>query len=167
MEIPVLIIFCISVILECFEIKSKKILGLTEHSRPWGDLRTPSRTLKGSRRAGEGLLTRVWSDRTRENGFNLTNGRLRWNIRIFFHCRMVRPWQKRSWSCPIPGNVQAPPGWAFEQPGISKRGTRGCRGDTVRVSITPTDLSLENELKWDTEPTTPHMTENWGKEGRS
>jgi len=43
------------------------------------------------RKDGEGLFTRVWSDRTRGNGSKLKEGRLRSE---FFPMRVVRPWPR-------------------------------------------------------------------------
>jgi len=73
-------------------------LGLVslEKRRPWGDLTAAFQYLKGAyRKDGEGLFTRVCSDRTRGNGCKLKESRFRVDIRRkFFTMRVVRPWHR-------------------------------------------------------------------------
>jgi len=52
-------------------------LGSLEKRRLQGDLRAAGSTCRGYRKDGEGLFTRVCSDRTRGNGSKLKEGRLR------------------------------------------------------------------------------------------
>jgi len=73
-------------------------LGLfsLEKRRLWGDLRAAFQYLKGAyRKDGEGLFTRVCSDRTRRNGSKLKENKFRLDIRKkFFTMSMVRPWYR-------------------------------------------------------------------------
>jgi len=73
-------------------------LGLLslENKRVQGDLIAAFQCLKGAYRTdGEGLFTRVCSDRTRGNGSKRKEGRFRLDIRKkFFTMRVVRHWQR-------------------------------------------------------------------------
>ena len=73
-------------------------LGLfsLEQRRLQGHLRAAFQHLKGTyRKAGEGLFTRVCSDRTRGNGSKLKEVRFRLDIRKkFFTMRVVKHWHR-------------------------------------------------------------------------
>ncbi|KAK4827836.1 hypothetical protein QYF61_021973, partial [Mycteria americana] len=83
-------------------------LGLfsPEMIRLQGDLPAAFQYLKGAyKKAGEGLFTRACSDRTRE-------------ILHYEGGEALEQVAQRSCGHPIPGSVQGPVGWGFEQPGL-------------------------------------------------
>ena len=67
-----------------------------EKRRLWRDLTAASQGLKGAYgKGGEGLLIREWSDRIWGDGFKLTEGRFRLDIRKkFFPVIVVRHWSR-------------------------------------------------------------------------
>jgi len=64
--------------------------------RLWGDLTVAFQYLKGAyRKDGENLFSRACCDRTSSNGFKLTEGRFRLDIRKkFFTIRVVKHWDR-------------------------------------------------------------------------
>jgi len=80
----------------------KKAVG-----RPYYSLQVPEGAY---RKAGEGLLTRACSDRTKANSFKLKEGRFKLDIREeFFTMKVVRHWNRlsrKACGCPFPGSVQ-------------------------------------------------------------
>jgi len=72
-----------------------RLFSLEKRRLP-GDLREAFQYLKGAyKKAGEGLFTKAWSDRTRCSGFKLKEGRFRLDIKNkFFTLRVVRHWPR-------------------------------------------------------------------------
>jgi len=85
-------------------------LGLfsLEKRRLRGDLIAAFQYLKGAyRKDGEGLFTRVCSDKMRGNGFKLKEGRFRLDIRKkFFTMRVMKHWHR------LPGEAVYAPSMA-------------------------------------------------------
>ena len=67
-----------------------------EKRRLWGDHIAAFQYLKGAyRKDGEGLFTKVCSERTRGNGSKLKEGKFRLDIRRkFFTMRVVKQWNR-------------------------------------------------------------------------
>ena len=88
-------------------------LFILEKRRLQGDLRAACQYLKRTyRKDGEGLLTRVCSDRTRGNGCKLKEGRFRLAIRKkFFTMMVVKHWHR------LPREAVDAPRWKCSRPG--------------------------------------------------
>ena len=83
-----------------------------EKSRLWGDLLAAFQYLKGAyEKAGEGLFTRAYSDRTRGNDFKLREGRLRLDKRNSILWR----WWGPGTGCPQ--EMRIPPPWKCSRSG--------------------------------------------------
>jgi len=79
-----------------------------------GDVHDFQYLKEADRKDGEGLFTRVCSDRTTGNGFKLKVGGFRLDIRK----ETLEQVAQRSRDCPLPGSVQGWVGWSSEQPGL-------------------------------------------------
>ena len=81
--------------------------------------------MKGAyKRAGEELLAKVCSDRTRGIGFKLKEGRFRFRNKkeiIFYGSgETLAQIAQGSCGCPLPGSVPGQVGWGFIQPGLGE-----------------------------------------------
>ena len=77
-----------------------------------GDLRAAASAWRGCERAGEGLVTRAWGDRTRGDGFRLKEGIRLDPRKEFFPVRVVRPWHR------LPREAVAAPSLAVFKAGL-------------------------------------------------
>lgn len=79
--------------------------------RPYSSLPVPKVTYK---KAGEGLVTRACSDKTRGNGFELKECMFILDIKKkYFIMRVARQTAQRICGCPIPASVQGQIRWAL------------------------------------------------------
>ena len=79
----------------------------------WGDLIAAFQYLKRAyNKSGDGLFRRIWSDRTRGNGFKLKEGRFRLDMRKKF---FVWGWRGTRTGCPE--KLWLPPPWKCSRPG--------------------------------------------------
>jgi len=94
-------------------------LSSLEKRKRQGDLLTAFQYLKGAyKKAGQALFTRVGSDKARDNGFKLKEGRFRLKEEILHNegGDALAQVGQRSCGCALPGSVQGQVGWGFEKP---------------------------------------------------
>jgi len=89
----------------------------------WGDLIVAFQHLKGAyRKDGDRLFSRACCDRTRGNGFKLSEGRFRLDRRKTSvnneGGETLAQIAQRGRRCPIPRNLEGQVGWGSEQPGL-------------------------------------------------
>jgi len=112
-------------------IRGLEHLSYEERLKEFGVFSLEKRRLQGHvtavywralKKAGEGLITRACSDRTRGYGFKFEEVRCRLDKRKkLFTMRVVRHWKRlprEVVDAPLPGSVQGQAGWGFEQPGL-------------------------------------------------
>ena len=120
-----------------------KDLGLfsLEKRRFWGHLITAFQYPKGAyRKDGKNLFSKACCDRTRSNGFKLSEGRFRLDIREFFYSEggeTLAQVAQRGSGGPIPGNIQRQAGRGSEKPGLVQVVPAHWRGVGLDISKGP------------------------------
>lgn len=91
--------------------------GIPRLTRLHGELIATFQYLKRNyREAGDGLLVRNSSDRTRGSGYKLKQGKFKYQEEIFY-CE-IRQVAQAGCGHPSPGSVQGQAGYSLDQPGL-------------------------------------------------